>query len=1036
MKSSYFKYKDGIDNFDNETLLYWRNVLGEENFKKIEECYNVDINCILSGDKDEEFNSNYTKEQERIKSKIYNENYKNHEFDSTDLFNDEKIVFSNFFLPLINIGIEELIRQNSKYLNKSVIISFSKVLIERLGRVSIRTLILEMYILKSESKLVGQKEDEEYVFFNEHYLEDQDYILSLFDCYPCLLKLIIESIINLSDFFNTLLVRISKDYNVLKNTFFYGHDFFEILNINADLSDSHNNGKVVCIIHFDNGYKIVYKPHSLQVNKIYNEFLTFIMKGCKYPLYIQKTIDRENYGWEEFISYKSCIKNEEIKRYYYRFGILTCIHYILNTNDLHEENLISHGEYPIIIDLETILSIRNYNNLNNSAKEIINSKLRDSVLSSGLLPHYKFLNNDCAIDMSAINGSSRKNYPIKIPVIKNMFTSNMKIEYEHPISRRNKNRLNYKGEFINSYDYLEDIREGFSDTYKYIYKNKIKICNLALKFEDVNVRYIVQDTQRYSMLLFTSFHPDFMQEYKDRQLFLCNLFNDYGKVHNDFNITKSEINDLLNMDIPYFYANTSDTSIYSSSGKEIKNIFNETAVEHLLKKIKKLSEDDLTEQLMLMSIMLTDLDKLYTENKEEFKFSSRVKSNENEEIILEAIYKIAEEITEKAIFNSDRSEVNWLGLNVLENEKKHFWNLSPLGVYLYEGLGGICIFFEALYRYTSKDIYRNISRAIGKELFTYTDDMLKERDLTRENSGIFSGEASIVYTYEVLYSITKNIKYLKYAKKHLQVLDRVIKYDNRYDLIYGNAGALVAIVNLYELTNNEDYIKKAIDVSNNLIKIQKNGSWKSKNMEMPLAGLSHGTSGIIMALSKLFKFNNDFSIIRAIEKGISFEDSLFVKSTNNWRDDRMYNGKRISEDGKYPVAWCHGSAGILLSRIKINQYTYGIEKSLLNRDINRALVSVIDNGIMPSNCLCHGNLGNTEILLEYTKIIDDINLRKKCNDLRVKIANEFINVNFNSKNNNLFGYELLGFMTGLSGMGYSLLRDLDDGLPCILALEI
>lgn len=31
---------------------------------------------------------------------------------------------------------------------------------------------------------------------------------------------------------------------------------------------------------------------------------------------------------------------------------------------------------------------------------------------------------------------------------------------------------------------------------------------------------------------------------------------------------------------------------------------------------------------------------------------------------------------------------------------------------------------------------------------------------------------------------------------------------------------------------------------------------------------------------------------------------------------------------------------------------------------------------------------------------------------------------------------LPGFMTGISGMGYSLLRDLYPELPCILALEI
>lgn len=43
---------------------------------------------------------------------------------------------------------------------------------------------------------------------------------------------------------------------------------------------------------------------------------------------------------------------------------------------------------------------------------------------------------------------------------------------------------------------------------------------------------------------------------------------------------------------------------------------------------------------------------------------------------------------------------------------------------------------------------------------------------------------------------------------------------------------------------------------------------------------------------------------------------------------------------------------------------------------------------------------------------------------------------FDCDNAYLYGYKLQGFMTGLCGMGYSLLRDIKKDLPCVIALEV
>lgn len=35
-----------------------------------------------------------------------------------------------------------------------------------------------------------------------------------------------------------------------------------------------------------------------------------------------------------------------------------------------------------------------------------------------------------------------------------------------------------------------------------------------------------------------------------------------------------------------------------------------------------------------------------------------------------------------------------------------------------------------------------------------------------------------------------------------------------------------------------------------------------------------------------------------------------------------------------------------------------------------------------------------------------------------------------------YGFQSLGFMNGLAGIGYSIMRDLDKELPCIMALDL
>lgn len=56
----------------------------------------------------------------------------------------------------------------------------------------------------------------------------------------------------------------------------------------------------------------------------------------------------------EEVTWEACENRDEVKAFYIRAGVLAAAAYILGIGDLHYENIIAHGEFPVIVDVETL----------------------------------------------------------------------------------------------------------------------------------------------------------------------------------------------------------------------------------------------------------------------------------------------------------------------------------------------------------------------------------------------------------------------------------------------------------------------------------------------------------------------------------------------------------------------------------------------------------------------------------------------------------------------------------------------------------
>lgn len=165
---------------------------------------------------------------------------------------------------------------------------------------------------------------------------------------------------------------------------------------------------------------------------------------------------------------------------------------------------------------------------------------------------------------------------------------------------------------------------------------------------------------------------------------------------------------------------------------------------------------------------------------------------------------------------------------------------------------------------------------------------------------------------------------------------------------------------------------------------------------------------------------------------VEYENSLYSEKDNNWIDLRKFS--EVDQHKSQPIAWCHGAAGILLSRLTLYNAIKNLgETALLQqaiKDISLAKNKLIEDGLHAGFCLCHGNMGNLLILKRYAEIFDDKQVRSIC-DSRFEQILEFLN------EENILPTELYnpGFMTGLSGIAYALLKYKMPKLPLLIGVE-
>ena len=959
----------------------------------------------------------------------------------------DPIPFQELYLPFLDFA-QESIRDQlgghyDRLLTSKAQSSLDYYLLKRLSSLGSDPLAYEFSIFRSfsESSLSRKIKQLKGILTTDHYQhfirQHQDgHLVKLFTKYPVLARLLVTRTQNWIASIVELIKYLTKDWEKLQHHFPTVSGQVEELRLG--LSDSHNQERSVIKLTFSSGESIIYKPRSLTQEVAFQDWVSWINgHATSQQLKTYTILDLQTHGWVEVIAQQPCRDLATASRFYYRAGMLLCLLHVLNTTDCHQENLIAHGEYPVVIDLETLAQaeVKPFLDAEMAGQtDLLNSQnLQTSVLRTGLLPRWEMTAEGDIYDLSGLGGVGHQPDPYAIPTWQHINTDQMTLKYQRGEAMPAQiNEVMVDGQVQYPANFSDEIVAGFREVYELLNQDKDEILaspKLLGSLANKPTRILFRNSQIYASLLDRSLRPKPLENGFDHSLEFEPLYLGLLKSEDKPNlwpILSTETKALENLDIPYFLTNSSSDYLEIEPERKIQSVLESPGVETVYNHLSSLSLSDLEFQVALLRASLA-VPKSFTVASGSALTSLPDLGPEQgtltpltpEELVLEA-EALAEQLRTSAIASPDGS-FTWIGLSILPQAQRV--QFQPLGHTLYEGLPGVALFLAALaqvrpgWRDLALGCLLNLQRGIQRQ---QTPAQRAKLGSHLELGGAV-GVGGIVYALTRVGQWLEQPSLLDTAQDFATLITpELVAQDAHFDVISGAAGTLLALLALNDVDPNPELMQRARWCGDHLLHHQTPGrkggkAWQTVDQQM-LSGFSHGAAGIAYALLRLADVAKEERYRRAAQDAIIFEDSL--SKGDNWLE---WEGDL--ETDPMPdllTSWCHGAPGIGLARL--GSYPYQ-KATTIQADIERARQTTQGIPLQPNDTLCCGNLGRIDFLLTLAQTTHNLELHKHCQHQVAAIV---------QRAHQSGGYQLFpdikgslgnpGFFQGMSGVGYELLR--------------
>jgi len=513
-------------------------------------------------------------------------------------------------------------------------------------------------------------------------------------------------------------------------------------------------------------------------------------------------LDAGDHGWAELVHRRDCGDTAAAARFYLRQGGFLALLYVLDGADLHYENLIASGEHPMLVDLETLfhpwVQVSEASGAPRDARARGDAILRDSVTRTALLPGRTWGDRDRAgVNIGGLGDGRTQRSPQGA-----LDWALARTDAMHATERRlelapGDNLPRVAGRVVPVAHHVEELVAGFEAMLRLVIAERTSLLGpggAIRAFAGDPMRRLLRATSAYSRLLEASYHPDHLRDALDRERLFDLLWTASRGKPRLLRAVAHERQDLCSGDVPYFAGRPNSCDLWDSRGAPIAGFLPAPPIDIAAAQLAGLGERQLAEQVFVIraTVSASSIASAETPARAPSPLASRGPS------ALDAAIAIGDQLAATAVLGE--RDATWLGMDASRDGAGV--DVAPLRGGLYDGTGGIALFLGYLGQLTGEARFTRLAaRAAQLTRAALADD---------DPPGGFSGAPSQLYALTHLAMLWGDPALVPALGPILDRAAARIAADPAFDVIYGAAGAILALLAIHDLTGDDQALAVAV----------------------------------------------------------------------------------------------------------------------------------------------------------------------------------------------------------------------------------
>ncbi|MFF8195668.1 type 2 lanthipeptide synthetase LanM family protein [Streptomyces bobili] len=923
---------------------------------------------------------------------------------------DGAAVFEPVLRPLVTAAVAELVEQagaDGADSGETAVLAWAYEgwLARRLAKAAARTLVVELAAARTAGDLSGATAAARFADFAAR-TGTRAGLARLFAGYPVLARLLGRTCRHTVRSGAELLARLAADRQELADELFGGRDPGPLAAVELGVGDLHQQGRSVAVLRFTGGGSAVYKPRPVDQHALLDRMAGWLETevpglGMRTPHWVAG----DGYGWLEYIDHRTCRSLAEIDRFHRRQGALIALAHTLEGVDLHYENVVAHGDQPVLVDVETLLHPVLPEG-GTTRPDPAAGAHASSVHRTCLLPQL-LVGELGAVDVSALGGAPGGQSPNTRMICEAAGTDEMRLVRRPVPFTGALNRPYSAAAGPRSADRVAAVLAGFRTGYDAVVRHREELSGPAGPLAagaDAVGRLVLRPTMLYATLLEEATHPQVLRDGLDRDAMFALLWADSDGDPARQALIEYEIADLWDGDVPVFFHRPGSPEVFASDGSPVNGVLDTSGLASARAKLTAMRTVDRRAQEWIISATLASAEPGAAGRRHRVSRRARRAPAALPEpsALLAAASGIADDIAGRAVHGHGR--VNWIGLEAVDDH----WTVLPMGAGLAQGYSGVALFLAQLGALTGSARHTELARSALAPVPELVAAMAADPALSQAvGPGGFEGLGGICYALARAATLVDDglAECLPTALDALALA--ALGDDTPPDVSAGLAGALAALHAVHRERGLPQAADLADRIAERLLELPPAGPPDDKAPES--FGFASGQAGIGWALIRHARFVGGPLGARSEAAGRARLTTALAAA------DRLDAG------------WCSGTAGVVLAAADA-----GICPHPANDPAGDASRRLTQHPPVADLSPCHGELGIAEAVAALA--------RHGHAEARSGLTGRIglvlgLHHAWGPRCGTPGRVPTPGLLTGLSGIGYALLRlGFADTVPSVLLL--